>query len=192
MGFGETALAILTGLGLSVACGFRIFTPMLVVSIASYTGNLDLADSLAWLGELPALIAFGVATVGELILHYVPFLDNALDVIEAPLVFIAGTILSASVVTDLDPLMQWGFAAIAGGGSAELVKLETAGLRGLSTATTGGVGNPILATAENGGAVLLPIVAILLPVAILVFLLALVGSTALVIKKWVTRRRKPA
>ena len=53
MGFGETFLAILTGLGLSVACGFRVFIPPLIASIAAQTGYLELAESFQWLGEWP-------------------------------------------------------------------------------------------------------------------------------------------
>ena len=191
MDFGETFLGILTGLGLSVACGFRVFIPLLVASIAAQTGNIELAEGLTWLGEWPALIAFSVATVCEIILHYAPpGIDNIVDMIEAPLKVVAATVLSASMVADMSPLLQWSFAAIAGGGSAGLVSFDTIILRIISTVSTLGVGNPLLSTAENAGAVTVSILAILFPVSILFLFLVLLGVTAFVIKKWIVKRRR--
>ena len=185
----ETFLVILTGLGLSVACGFRAFIPPLVLSIAAQTGNIELAEGFRWLGEWPALIVFSVATVAEIIGHHVPVIDNMLDIVEAPLVFVAGTVLSASMVTDMNPFLQWSLAAIAGGGSAELLHLGMASLRGTSTVATAGLGNFLLSTAENGGAVTVSILAILLPVSVLFLFLVLLGVTAFAIKKWIVKRR---
>ena len=194
MDFGATFLAILTGLGLSVACGLRVFMPMLVTGIAAQTGNLELAEGFTWLGEWPALIGLSVAAVCEIIVYYVPVpgIDNLVDMIEAPLKVVAATVLSASMDTNMDPFLQWSLAAIAGGGSAGLVSFDTFVLRGISSVFTLGVGNPLFSTAENAGAVTVPILAILLPVSIL-FLPVLLGVTAFVIKKWIVkRRRQPA
>lgn len=55
----------------------------------------------------------------------------------------------------MDPLLQWSLAAIAGGGSAEVLHLGTAGLR----APTAGY-NPLLSVEEDVGAAITPIVAI--------------------------------
>ena len=197
MGFGETFLAILTGLGLSVACGFRVFIPLLVTSIAAKTGNLELAEGFTWLGEWPALIAFSVAAVTESILYYlpVPALGSLVDIVDAPLVFIAGTVLSASMFTDMDPLLQWSLAAIAGGGSAEVLHGGTAALR----ASTAGY-NPLLSVSEDAGAVITPILAIFLPVLIVfLFLVLLVGAAFAIkfainrlsaIREWIFKRRR--
>ena len=187
MDFGDTSLAILTGLGLSVACGFRVFIPLLVTSIAAKTGNLELAEGFTWLGEWPALIAFSVAAVTESILYYlpVPALGSLVDIVDAPLVFIAGTVLSASMFTDMDPLLQWSLAAIAGGGSAEVLHGGTAALR----ASTAGY-NPLLSVSEDAGAVITPILAIFFSLFILFLFSALLVGTAFVIKKWMVKRRR--
>ncbi|HVR37025.1 MAG TPA: DUF4126 domain-containing protein, partial [Methylomirabilota bacterium] len=58
----EQFMAICMGLGLSAACGFRVFVPLLVISVASYSGHLELSEGFAWIGTPPALIAFSVAT----------------------------------------------------------------------------------------------------------------------------------
>ncbi len=191
MDFGETFLAIVTGLGLSVACGFRAFIPLLVVSITAKTGNLELAEGFTWLGEWPALIAFSIAAVTETILYYlpVPALGSLVDIVDGPLVFMAGTVLSGSMFTDMDPLLQWSLAAIAGGGSAELLHLGMAVLSVASTVATFGFA-PLISTAENAGAVAVPILVILEPVFTLFLFLALLGVTAFAIRKWIVKRRR--
>ena len=45
----DTILSLMLGLGLAAAVGFRIFVPFLVVSLAAYTGHLDLSDGQDWL-----------------------------------------------------------------------------------------------------------------------------------------------
>ena len=158
MDFGDTFWAILTGLGLSAACGFRVFIPPLIVSIAAQTGNLELTEALAWLGEWPALIALSIATVVEVILYLIPIVgDLPMDVIEAPLAFVAGTVLANPLFTDMDPFLQWGLAAIAGGGSAGTLHLATMGGRAITTGSTAAMGNIPYAIAEDGIAGILPI-----------------------------------
>lgn len=187
MDFGATFLAILIGLGLSVACGFRVFIPLLVTSIAAQAGYIELAEGFTWLGEWPALSAFSIATVCEIILFKFPVIAEMLDVVEAPLPAIAGTVLSASMVTDMDPLLQWSLAAIAGGGPAGVLHGGTAILR----ASTAGY-NPLLSVSEDAGAVTTPILAILFPVFIVFLFLALLVGAAFAIKWIVKRRRQPA
>ena len=40
----DTLLAVFLGVGLSAACGFRIFFPLFIMSIASISGNLGLSQ----------------------------------------------------------------------------------------------------------------------------------------------------
>ena len=190
MGFGETFLAILTGLGLSVACGFRVFIPPLVVSIAAQTGNLELTESFQWLGEWPTLIALSIATVGDVIAHEFPVVDDVLNVVEAPLVPIAATILSVSLLTDMDPLLKWGLAAIAGGGSAGALHVARSFLKSLLNASTAGVSTPVVSLVEDAAALVTPILVILAPIFVLFLFLVVVGVTALALKKWMGKRRQ--
>ena len=62
----EIALGIALGLGLSAACGFRVFVPLLVISVAGRTGHLVLASEFEWLTTPFALIALSVATAAEI------------------------------------------------------------------------------------------------------------------------------
>jgi len=184
----ETALAVMAGIGLSAACGFRIFVPLLVMSIASLSGHLTLAPGFQWIGTYPALIAFSVATAVEVAGYYVPWVDHLLDTISTPAAIIAGTIVTASLVTGLSPFMKWTLAIIAGGGAAGLVQGTTVAVRGLSTASTGGLGNPFFATIELGGSLITSIVSVLIPWLGVLFIGALMFVVG---KKILTKSPKP-
>jgi uncharacterized protein DUF4126 len=159
----ETLLSICVGIGLSAACGFRVFVPLVVMSVAALTGHLTLAHGFEWVGSYPALIAFAVATCVEIAGYYLPWVDNLLDTIATPAAVIAGTLITASLVTDLSPFLKWTLAIIAGGGVAGMVQGTTVTARGLSSIGTGGLGNALIATAELAASTIASIIAVLAP-----------------------------
>jgi hypothetical protein len=161
----DLTLAIAMGVGLAAAVGFRVFLPMLVLSIAAYSGHLTLSSGLAWLGTPAALLMLSVAAVLEIIAYYVPGVDNVLDLVAAPAALIAGTVVSAAVMTDLPPMVKWTTAVIAGGGAAGLTQGLTSLLRAKSTVMTAGLGNHVIATGELGGALVVSLLALAAPVA---------------------------
>jgi hypothetical protein len=161
----DLALSIVLGVVLAAATGFRVFLPMLIVSGAAYTGHLSLDNSFAWLGTPFALTMLGAAALVEVLAYYVPGVDNLLDAVATPAAFVAGTIVSAAVMIDLPPMAKWMAAVIAGGGTASFIQGVTAILRAKSTVLTGGFGNPVIATGELGGSVLLPLLALAAPLA---------------------------
>jgi hypothetical protein len=169
------------GVGLAAACGFRIFIPPLIMSIAALSGNLTLSPSFAWIGTYPALITFAVATVLEITAYYVPWLDNLLDSIATPAAMVAGTIVTASMVSGMTPWMQWTLAIIAGGGAAGLVQASTVLTRAASTATTGGLANPIFATAEWGLSIGTAVASFVAPILVIIALaiIAVIGGRKL-------------
>ena len=162
------AMSIVLGIGLAASTGFRVFLPMLIVSAAAYTGHLPLDPNFAWLGTPAALIMLSVAAFVEIIAFYIPGVDNLLDTLATPAAFVAGSIVSAAVMADEPPMVKWTAAVIAGGGVAGLTQGVTAMLRAKSTVFTGGLGNFVISTAELGGAVLLPLLALAAPVAALI------------------------
>lgn len=113
----DLTLSIMLGVGLAAATGFRVFLPMLIVSVTSYTGHLSLGDSFAWLGTPAALTMLGAAALAEIAAYYIPGVDNLLDALATPAAFVAGTIVSAAVMTDLPPMVKWTAAIIAGAAS---------------------------------------------------------------------------
>jgi len=120
----ELVLSICLGIGLAAACGFRVFIPLFLASLLSYfdMGTFGITDSFEWIGSLPALITFGVASLVEIFAYYIPFVDNALDTIAVPLATISGTLITLSTMLELEPLVQWTIALIAGGGIAGLIQ----------------------------------------------------------------------
>ena len=169
----DTLLSIGIGLGLAAACGFRVFVPLLIASLAAHGGYLSLASGFEWVGTPPALYAFATATVLEVLAYYVPWLDNALDAIATPAAVIAGMLVGAAVFTDLPPLVKWSLAIIAGGTAAGMVQGATGLLRLKSGLFTGGLGNPLVATLELIGALLMAAVALMAPLVALLLALAL-------------------
>lgn len=161
----ETIISICLGIGLAASAGFRVFVPLFVLSLATHYGYVPVGESFTWIGSQAAMICLGIATVVEIFAYYIPFVDNLLDSIAIPLASIAGTIAMASTLVDLDPMLTWGLAIIAGGGTAAALNTATAKTRLSSTATTGGLANPIVSTTETATASFVSVTSIFLPVA---------------------------
>jgi len=156
-------LGLVIGIGLSAACGFRVFVPLLGMSLAALSGYITLSPGFEWLGTREALIAFGTATVIEIAAYYIPWLDNTLDVLMTPLAVVAGTILTASLLGDISPFLKWALAIIAGGGVSAIVQGGTVALRAASSGATAGLANILVSTIELAGSVYVTVFAILLP-----------------------------
>ncbi|WP_350287007.1 DUF4126 domain-containing protein [uncultured Croceitalea sp.] len=176
----ETIISIFLGIGLSASAGFRVFLPLFALSLAAYFNVWQLNDSWVWIGSLAAVLTLGVATIAEVFAYFIPWFDNVLDSIAIPLAAIAGTAVMVSTVADLDPVITWSLAIIAGGGTASAIKGANAAGRLTSSATTGGLANPIVSTVETGTAVavstasiLVPPIAIILVILILIFIFSI-------------------
>lgn len=181
----EWWMSVGLGLGLAAACGFRVFVPLLVLSAASWTGHVELADGFSWLGSPVALATFGAATLLELGAYYVPWIDNLLDTLATPAAVVAGIVVSASAFTDMSPLFSWSLAVVAGGGSAAVVQTSTSVTRLASSALTGGLGNPVVSTLELIGSLLLSVLAFLAPILALgaVILLVVFAAHRLLVRR---------
>ncbi len=172
----EIALSVMVGVGLSAACGFRIFIPPLVLCIAGKAGHMTFGPDFAWMDSNFALAAFGLAAALEIGAYYVPWLDNALDTIATPTAVVAGTLTSALVFEgDMSPWLKWSLAAIAGGGAAGAVQVTTTVARGASSALTGGTTNWIVSTGEGIGATITAVLALVVPVLVFLGFVMLAG-----------------
>jgi uncharacterized membrane protein len=169
----EPLLGIPVGLALSTAAGLRVFVPLLLTGLAARLGHLTLTPSMSWIGSDAALVALATATVLEVGAYYVPWVDNVLDTVATPAAITAGVITTAAVTPELSPLVRWTLAIVAGGGAAGLVQMTTALLRLKSTTFTAGVGNPVVATGELAGSVILSALGLLAPLLAAVVVIAL-------------------
>ncbi len=159
----EPLLSLSIGIGLSAACGYRIFVPLLGMSVAAALGHVSLPEEMQWLNTQEALMALVVATTGEIAAYYIPLIDNLLDTIAGPAAVVAGTIVMSAFFTDMSPLLKWSLAIIAGGGTAGLFQGSTTLIRGTSTAVTAGMGNAAFTTVETGISIILTLLSMILP-----------------------------
>jgi hypothetical protein len=167
----DILLHLAIGIGLSAAAGFRILVPFLVAGIAAHQGYLTLSPGMAWMATTPALVALAVATALEVLVYFVPVVDNLMDAVELPAAAIAGTVLTAAVTGgDMNPFVQWSLALIAGGGVASSTQAFTGLARLASTVTGGPVGNIAVSTAELASSTILSVLAIAVPILVLLLL----------------------
>jgi hypothetical protein len=170
----EIIIAIAIGIGLSASCGFRVFVPMLVASIAARTGIFPAQEGFQWLASWPAIFCFGTATVFEILGYYIPFIDNLLDTVTTPLAIGAGTLLLTSVLPIDNDLLKWSGGFIFGGGAAATIQGGSVLTRLASSKLTAGIGNPVVATGEHVAAIGTSVLSLFIPMVIAIFILALI------------------
>jgi hypothetical protein len=171
--FQTWVLPVLLGLGLASATGLRTFLPLLMLALAARFGlfGITLNDHLAWLGSVPAIAALGVAAAAEFAGDKIPVVDHALTVIGAFTRPVAGAIAAASVFAGLDPTTAAVAGIIVGAPTAFAFNAVQGGTRLTSTATTGGLGNPLLSVIEDVLSFGMVLVAFLAPVVVPIVLI---------------------
>lgn len=182
-------LQVATGIGLASCAGLRAFLPLFVAGIAGRLDIIPLTRHFEWLESWPALTVFGAAIVAEILGDKFPVVDNFLDAVQGFVKPIAGTIVMASVQTELSPLTAAVLGLIVGGTTAGAVHLGKAKLRLASTVTTVGTANPVLSVAEDAAALAGSVAAILVPLLVFLLLLLMVGAVWMVLRH---RRRRAA
>lgn len=168
-------LPALLGLGLASATGLRTFLPLLMLALAARFElfGVRLIEQMDWLSAWPAIAALGVAMAAEFLGDKIPAVDhglNALGYVTRPL---AGAVAAGSVFWAVDPALAAVAGLIVGAPAALAFNAAQTGVRVGSTATTGGLGNPIVSLIEDVLAVLTVIIAFLAPILIPLALLVL-------------------
>ena len=178
MGIETTIVAALMGLSLASASGFRVFLPPFILSLAVRTDtfvNFDLSGTeFAAFDSNAAVLILGIACLAEFGAYYVPWLDNLLDTIATPAAVVSGVGMTSMALVGSDPIIQWSFAIIAGGGSAGIIQVTTVAIRGLSSTLTLGFGNSFVASGENIASIILTFAALIAPIIAAFFAIVLV------------------
>src|SRR5690554_2029093 len=186
----ETISAIALGIGLSASAGFRVFIPLLISSIASHFGILELGENFEWMGSVPALICFGVAAIVEVLAYYIPFVDNLVDSIATPLSVGAGTLLMTSVFPVENEWMKWILGFIVGGGAAATIQSGSTITRLFSSKFTAGAGNPVVSTTEGVAATGFSILSLIIPIIVAILIVILIVFILRILYKKLIKRKK--
>jgi hypothetical protein len=168
----ELLSGLLSSLGLSGAAGLNAYVPLLVVGLLSRLGVMHLNGPFDLLANPWVLLAVGVLGVLDFVGDKIPGVDSALHLVGGLINTAAGAVLFAAQtgVADVPPALSLALGVIVAGG----VHATRTAVRPVATATTGGLGNPLVSTLEDGTSLLLSLLAVFMPVLAVLLLAAVI------------------
>lgn len=168
------------GVVLAATAGLRAFLPVFSASLFAWMTELPLPDNLAWLERPQTVLIFGVATLLEILGDKIPVVDHALDGVQVLTKPVLAALAATPFLYQLSPEYSVAIGILLGAPLALGVHSAKATARLGSTATTGGLGNPLLSVAEDVAAVtaivlgfLAPLLALLLMAVTVFFIVRL-------------------
>lgn len=179
------------GVVLAATAGLRAFLPVFSASLMAWMTDLPLPDNLLWLEKPQTVLIFGVATLLEILGDKVPVVDHALDSIQVLTKPALAALAATPFLYQLSPEYSVGIGILLGVPLALGVHSAKATARVGSTATTGGLGNPLLSIAEDVAAVVAILVGFLAPLLALVLMAVTIFFIARLALR-VRRRRRAA
>lgn len=187
-------LEIITGTVLAASAGLNAYIPLLGLGLlARFTSLINLPDAWAWLSNGWILGIIAALLVIELVVDKVPALDSVNDVLQSivrpasgGLVFTAGS--ASQTVAVSDPAAFVSSAQVWPVIIGVLVALVPHVLKALArpalNLVTGGAGAAVASTLEDIGAVVLTVLAVVVPI---IALILLFGAVV-----WLARRLRRA
>lgn len=178
--------AIFTGLGLAGAAGLNAYIPLLMLALAGRLGYADLNAPYDALSSNVGIVVLLVLLAVEVLADKIPGVDHVNDVINTVVRPAAGAVLflSSNGAGTLHPAVAAVLGLVSAGG---MHALKATG-RPLVTATTGGLGNPVVSVLEDIVAIVLALLALLAPLLVALLLLALVLLFVLLVRRYRARR----
>lgn len=165
--------ALLAALGLSSTAGIRAYLPLFAVGLASHANVLHLQSQFRALGAAGPLVILGVLMVGEFFVDKIPVIDHLSDFAHTFIRPLSGAAIMAGTQNSLSDKSGLA-AAVIGGALALVFHGAKSATRPAVSATTAGIGNPIVSLLEDIGVVLLVVLLIFAPVVGFALFLALV------------------
>ena len=170
----ETALgSVLAAFGLSGAAGLNAWLPLFGSALLARLDLVELAAPFDELSSTTGLVVLGVLAVADFVGDKVPLVDHVLHVAGALVAPASGALLFAGQ-TGLETDLPAFAAVVLGALTAGSVHVGRAAVRPVATASTGGLGNPLLSLGEDVGALILLVAAFVLPVLAAALVVALV------------------
>jgi hypothetical protein len=186
---GSAIGAVLAAFGLSGAAGLNAWLPLLGSALAARWDLVELAAPFDELTSNLAIGVLGVLTVADFVGDKIPVVDHVLHVLGLGVAPASGAVLftgQAGEETSVPTLLS----ILLGGGTAGVVHAIRTAVRPVSTASTAGLGNPVLSLGEDAGSLALVVLAFAVPVIAVVLLVLLVVPVALRVRRWRRRRRR--
>jgi hypothetical protein len=147
---------------LTTSAGIRALLPLALVSIAAHFGYVHPPQPFDWLGSTNVtLVLIGIALL-ELFADKIPLLDHGLHFVQVLTKPAAAAILVAGTAHPQSHNVLVGLMAV-GALNALGVHAFTSSVRVASTATTGGIANPLISTFEDVAAIAVTVLAFLTP-----------------------------
>ncbi len=161
----EAFTVLLTALGLSGVSGLRAYLPLLGVAVGAdaLPSTIKLAPWLQHLNSGWTIALLAVLALGEFTVDKVPVLDHVSDLLHTVIRPASGAIIMAGIdnpLSHLNPIA----AAVVGAALALTVHSAKATVRAGSTATTAGIGNPIISFVEDIFTIAISALALFAPV----------------------------
>ena len=188
-----------TALGLATAAGLNAYIPLLALGLlARFTDLVALPHAWSWLENGWVLTIVAALLAVEVVADKIPALDSVNDAVQTfvrptagGIVFGSGTAAQTGAVTDPGAFTQSGqwIPVVVGVAVALIVHLGKTAVRPAANVTTAGIAAPVLSTVEDMVSITLVFVAILVPVLVLVFVVALMWAAVRLLRR---RRRKRA
>lgn len=174
---------ILTAFGLSASAGLNAYIPLLMIAVAARLDLIQLQSPFNLLATGWAIAVLAILLVVEVLADKFPLVDHANDMLMLFIRPAAGAVLFAASTGTVDS-MNPTLAIVLGILVAGSTHAAKATARPMVTASTGGIGNPIVSTIEDVAAFVTSLVAIVAPlligIAVLVFAVFVLG--------WLNRR----
>jgi hypothetical protein len=165
----------LTGFGLSASAGLNAYIPLLLIGLTAkfFPEVIRLSEPYDMIASPWAIGLLAVLLAVEVLADKVPVVDHLNDAIGLVVRPTAGALLfaaSTGAAEVLDPRVSLALGFIVAG-AAHGAKATA---RPVVTATTGGLGNPIVSTLEDFAALLTSAIALMAPLLIAVAMVAFV------------------
>lgn len=168
----EAAIGLMTALGLSTATGLNAYLPLLILGgLARWTDLITLDAPYDTLSEPGVMLAIGAIALVDFVGDKVPALDSVLHAIGLVVAPVAGALVALAATGNdvVDPA----FAVVIGVAAAGATHGARTMVRPASTAFTGGAGNPVLSLGEDTVSTVLAFSAVIVPVVAFLMVVAL-------------------
>lgn len=183
----EVVGGILGAFGLSASAGLNAYIPLLVVAVmAKFTPLLNLNGRWEALTSWWVIGILTVLALIEFVADKVPAVDHANDAIQTFIRPVAGAIVfaaSTNTITEVNPILSL-VAGLLVAGSVHTVK--SAAVRPLVTASTAGVGDPVISFIEDILATLVSVLSVVMPILMVIVLVLVIWWIA----SWLSKRKR--